>query len=155
MLSVRCSSLVGYQNHVRLSSGIYSRSAWLGRQSSGLATMRLEVLITLLLLSLSGLPAQPGPSYRRRHFRRFGRRGGRAWSAGGGGGFGGGGGGNKIAVGTQCRLVKQTGGGGGGGKCFQEEECGQVCSTVSQTLCSTVSESQCSTVSVPQCRSHL
>ena len=153
MLSWRCSSLAGYQNHVRLSSGIYSGSAWLGRQSPGLPTMRLEVLITLLLLSLSCLPAQPGPSYGRRHSRRYrgragrGGRGGRGWSGGGGGG-------NKIAVGTQCRLVKQSGG-GGGGQCFQEEECGQVCSTVSQTQCSTVSESQCSTVSVPQCRSHL
>ena len=91
--------------------------------------MRL-IIILALLLSLS---AHSGPSYGRRHFRRQSRRfGGRGWSGGGVGG------GNKIAVGTQCRLVKQTGG-GGGGRCFQEQECGQVCSTVSQTQCSTVS----------------
>ena len=114
-------------------------------------TMRL--FLSLLLLSLSCLPAQPGPSHGRRHSRRYRARGGGRGARGWGGGVGG----NKIAVGTQCRLVKQTGGGGGGGggKCFQEEECGQVCSSVSQTQCSTVSVSQCNTVSVPQCRSHL
>ena len=96
--------------------------------------MRL-IIILALLLSLS---AHSGPSYGRRHFRRQSRRfGGRGWSGGGVGG------GNKIAVGTQCRLVKQTGG-GGGGRCFQEQECGQVCSTVSQTQCSTVSSLQVS-----------
>ena len=105
--------------------------------------MRL-IIILALLLSLSALSAHSGPSYGRRHFRRQSRRfGGRGWSGGGG---------NKIAVGTQCRLVKQTGG-GGGGRCFQEQECGQVCSTVSQTQCSTVSEPHCSTVTVPHCRS--
>ena len=94
--------------------------------------MRL-IIILALLLSLSALSAHSGPSYGRRHFRRQSRRfGGRGWSGGGVGG------GNKIAVGTQCRLVKQTGG-GGGGRCFQEQECGQVCSTVSQTQCFTVS----------------
>ena len=110
----------------------------------------MRLILISLLFSLSCLPAQPGPSHGSRLSRRWGgRRRGRGWSTGGGGG---GVGGNKIAVGTQCRLVKQSGG-GGGGNCFQEQECGQVCSTVSQTQCSTVSESQCSTVSVPQCRS--
>ena len=70
-------------------------------------------------------------------------------------GYSRGGGGNKISVGTKCRLEKRPGSGGGGGQCFQEQECGQVCSTVTQTECSTVTERQCDTINVPQCRSDL
>ena len=105
-------------------------------------TMRFLLQLSLLLL-LCLSEARRGPGGWGRKARRYsrGRGGGR-------------GGGNKISVGTECRLVKKSGG-GGGGNCFQEQECGQVCSRVTETQCSTITESECNVVKVPQCRSVL
>merc|ERR1712142_152702 len=104
--------------------------------------MRLHLLFllcTFVLLSNAGNARQS---------RSYNSKGGGGGRGRGGGGRGGG---SKIAVGTQCTLVKQQGNRGSGANCFNEQECGQQCSTVNEQQCSTVSEQQCSTVNEQQC----
>ena len=56
----------------------------------------------------------------------------------------------KVSPDTVCTLVKQTSR-NGNQNCFDEQECGQKCSTVNEQQCNTVNEQKCSTVNEQQC----
>ena len=56
----------------------------------------------------------------------------------------------KVSADTVCTLVKQTSR-NGNKNCFEEQECGQKCSTVNEQQCRTVNEQKCSTVNEQQC----
>merc|ERR1712013_717358 len=135
----------------------------MGVESISIQKMNTKLSLFLVFCILAEI-SHAGDRRQSRSYGGGGRKGGGSRGGGsrGGGSRGGGGrgGGNKISAGTQCTLVKQQGSRGGGSNCFNEQECGQQCSTVSEQQCSTVSEQQCrnvpsqecSTVNEQQCR---
>merc|ERR1712106_408580 len=110
--------------------------------------LQLQCVTVSLLLRVVCTLAEPSPRKSSSGRSYGGSSGGRGSSSSGSSSSGSGL--MKVSPDTVCTLVKQTSR-NGNSNCFDEQECGQKCSTVNEQKCSTVNEQQCSTVNKQQC----
>merc|ERR1711892_700325 len=104
--------------------------------------LQLQCVTVSLLLWIVCTLAKPSPR-KSSSGRSYGGSSGGSGSSSSGSGL------MKVSPDTVCTLVKQTSR-NGNSNCFDEQECGQKCSTVNEQQCNTVNEQKCSTVNEQQ-----